>query len=224
MTHVMVVDDDPHLRELVRHDLEREGYAVHEAVGGDEALAEPEALSSDLFIVDVMMPGMDGWELCTRLREITDRPVLLLTARGDTQEKVKGLRLGADDYLVKPFDPGELLARVEALLRRYRIATAGWVEIGSLRLDRNGFTVSAGPERLTLPPKEFELLFHLGSYQGRTLTREHLIEQLWGYDYPGDERTVDVHVKRLRDRFPEGRYGFRIRTVRGLGYRLEVAW
>jgi DNA-binding response OmpR family regulator len=221
MTRVLVTDDDPYIRELVRLYLEREGFEVHEAIGGEEALAAFAELTADLAIIDIMMPGMDGWQLCRELRAMGDVPVLMLTAKGETREKVKGFGLGADDYLVKPFEPPELVARVKALLKRYHIAASKTVQVGALELNRTSYEVTAEGERFTLPRKEFELLFHLGSYPGRTLSREHLIEQLWGYDYEGDERTVDVHVKRLRDRFGE-RYGFRIRTIRGLGYRLEV--
>ncbi|AKU92343.1 response regulator transcription factor [Vulgatibacter incomptus] len=221
MTRVLVVDDDPHLRELVRHNLSREGFAVREASNGAAALEALETSSADLVVVDVMMPKMDGFELCRELRESNGPPVLMLTARGATADKVRGLGLGADDYLVKPFEPAELVARVKAILRRYRVVTSSELEVGRLVLDRAAFDVRFEGARLTLPRKEFELLFHLAGQAGRTLTRDHLIEQLWGFDYEGDERTVDVHVKRLRDRFPEEQAGFRIRTIRGLGYRLE---
>ncbi|HEY8529409.1 MAG TPA: response regulator transcription factor, partial [Paenibacillaceae bacterium] len=164
----------------------------------------------------------DGWELCRRLREHYDFPLLMLTARGETSQKVKGFQLGTDDYLVKPFEPAELVARVKALLRRYRIAVSRKVSIGEVTLDRGTFEVTVAGERITLPPKEFELLFKLASYPGQTLTRERLIEEIWGYDFEGNERTLDVHINRLRDRFPEDRHSFRIATVRGLGYRLEV--
>jgi DNA-binding response OmpR family regulator len=222
MTHVLAVDDDPHIRELLRLYLEREGFVVHEAGDGAAALALLETQSADIVVLDLMMPGVDGWELCRALRAGSDVPILLLTARGETKDKVRGFGLGVDDYLVKPFDPQELVARVKAVLRRYRIVASQVVEVGRLRLDRTDHVVHCGEARLTLPRKEFELLFHLGSYVGRTLTREQLIEQIWGYDFVGDERTVDVHIKRLRDRFPEEECRFRIRTIRGLGYRLEA--
>lgn len=147
---------------------------------------------------------------------------LLRQQKGETTHKVRGLRLGADDYMVKPFEPEELVARVNALLRRYRINTDQMVEVGELRLDYTSHDVSFQGQTLILPPKEFELLFKLASYPGRTLSREQLIEDIWGYDFDGDERTVDVHIKRLRDKFPEEKGLFRIRTVRGLGYRFET--
>ncbi|HEY8529477.1 MAG TPA: response regulator transcription factor [Paenibacillaceae bacterium] len=222
MAHVLVVDDDPHIRELVRHFLQQEGLTVHEAADGAEALAKVESVKVSLVILDIMMPNMDGWELCRRLREHYDFPLLMLTARGETSQKVKGFQLGTDDYLVKPFEPSELVARVKALLRRYRIAVSRQVRIGEVTLDRGTYEVTVAGERIALPPKEFELLFKLASYPGQTLTRERLIEEIWGYDFEGNERTLDVHINRLRDRFPEDRHSFRIATVRGLGYRLEV--
>ena len=175
-----------------------------------------------MVILDVMMPNMDGWALCKELRETTELPVLMLTAKGETTQKLKGFELGADDYLVKPFEPLELIARVKALLKRYRIATSQSVQAGDVVLNRITYEVTMGGRAMTLPLKEFELLFKLASYPGKTFSRDLLIEQLWGFDYEGDERTVDVHIKRLRERFPEEQSRFRIQTIRGLGYRLEV--
>ncbi|CAJ1002768.1 DNA-binding response regulator [Brevibacillus aydinogluensis] len=222
MATILVVDDDPHIRELVGVFLREEGFSVLEAADGREALALLETTRADLVILDIMMPNMDGWQLCRELRELYDTPMLMLTAKGETSQKIKGFQLGTDDYLVKPFEPLELVARVKALLRRYRIAVSQRVQIGELLLDRKTYEVQVGDKQLTLPLKEFELLFKLASYPGKTFSREELIEQIWGYDYEGDERTVDVHIKRLRERFPEERHSFRIRTIRGLGYRLEV--
>jgi two-component system OmpR family response regulator len=169
-----------------------------------------------------MMPNMDGWQLCRELREYYDLPVLMLTALGETSQKIKGFQLGTDDYLVKPFDPLELAARVKALLKRYQIATSQTVQIGELFMNRKTYEVTVGGESLTLPLKEFELLFKLASLPGKTFTREQLIEDIWGYDFEGNERTLDVHINRLRERFPEETHSFKIRTIRGLGYRLEV--
>jgi DNA-binding response OmpR family regulator len=222
MPHILVVDDDDHIRELVTLFLEREGFEVKQAADGVEALASMEREPADLVVLDIMMPSMDGWELCERLREQFDVPLLMLTAKGETSQKVRGFRLGADDYLVKPFDPEELAARVKALLKRYKISISRQVSVGTLQLDREAYAVITPEGRLTLPMKEIELLFKLASYPGITFAREQLIEQIWGYDYEGDERTVDVHIKRLREKFPDGRFGFRIATVRGLGYRLEA--
>ncbi|MGC4052473.1 MAG: response regulator transcription factor [Paludibaculum sp.] len=223
MSKVLVVDDDPHIRELVRIFLEPEGLDVFEASDGCEALARLESVNADMVILDVMMPNMDGWELCRRLRLAGDIPLLIITAKGETSQKVKGFQLGTDDYLVKPFEPVELVARVKALLKRYRVASSQTVQIGTLTMDRRTHEVALEGQALTLPLKEFELLFELASYAGKTITRSKLIEDIWGYDFEGNERTLDVHINRLRERFPEDRARFRIRTLRGLGYRLEVA-
>jgi len=175
-----------------------------------------------LVILDIMLPQMDGWELCRRLREQYDTPVLMLTAKGEARERIKGFQLGTDDYLVKPFDPLELVERVKALLRRYGIATSQTVHLGELRMDRKSYEVTVRGEPLTLPLKEFELMFKLAGSPGRTFSRDQLIEDIWGSDFEGNERTLDVHINRLRERFPEERHSFRIRTIRGLGYRIEA--
>lgn len=222
MTKILIVDDDSHIRELAGLFLRNEGFDIHEAGDGEEALSVLESVKADLVILDIMMPNMDGWELCRELREFYDCPILMLTAKGETSQKVKGFDLGTDDYLVKPFEPPELVARVKALLKRYRISVSQKVRIGDLILDKKTYEVNCDGKNLTLPLKEFDLLFKLACYPGKTISREQLIEEIWGYDYEGDERTVDVHVKRLRGRFPEREYGFKISTVRGLGYRLEV--
>ncbi|MBN9656878.1 MAG: response regulator transcription factor [Acidobacteria bacterium] len=223
MSKVLVVDDDPHIRELVRIFLEPEGLDVFEASDGCEALARLETIKADMVILDIMMPNMDGWELCRRLRLAGDFPLLIITAKGETSQKVKGFQLGTDDYLVKPFEPVELVARVKALLKRYRVASSQRVQIGILTMDRKTHEVAIAGQPLILPLKEFELLFHLASHAGKTQPRSRLIEDIWGYDFEGNERTLDVHINRLRERFPEDRAPFRIRTIRGLGYRLEAS-
>lgn len=222
MSTILLVDDDPHLRELSRVFLQQEGFDIAEASDGVEALLAFERGKVDLVILDIMMPQMDGWELCRQLRRYYDVPVLMLTAKGETSQKLKGFQVGTDDYLVKPFEPLELVARVKALLKRYRIATSQRVQMGELLMDRKTFEVTVHGVHLTLPLKEFELLFKLASAPGRTFSRDQLIEDIWGYDFAGNERTLDVHINRLRERFPEERHSFRIRTIRGLGYRLEV--
>jgi two-component system, OmpR family, response regulator len=222
MSSILIVDDDPHIRELVRVFLRGEGFTVYEAADGVEALDQLETLKADMVILDVMMPNMDGWELCRELRASYDIPLLMLTAKGETAQKIMGFQLGTDDYLVKPFEPLELVARVKALLKRYRIATSQTVQVGELRMDRKTYEVTVQGEYLTLPRKEFELLFKLASSPGRTFARDQLIEDIWGYDFAGNERTLDVHINRLRERFPEEKHSFKIRTIRGLGYRLEV--
>lgn len=222
MSKVLVVDDDPHIRELVRVFLEKEGLDVYEASDGADALSKLESVKADMVILDVMMPNMDGWELCRRLRQAGDCPLLMLTAKAETSQKIKGFHLGADDYMVKPFEPVELVARVKALLRRSRIASSQTVEIGGLVMNRKTYQVAVNGFPLTLPLKEFELLFNLASYPGKTLSRTQLIEDIWGYDFEGNERTLDVHINRLRERFPEDLHSFKLTTIRGLGYRLEA--
>jgi len=221
MSKILIVDDDPHIRELASVFLRNAGFEVIEADDGLDALAKLNSVKVDLFIIDIMMPRLDGWELCRELREAYDLPILMLTARGETSQKLKGFQLGTDDYLVKPFEPLELVARVNALLKRYKITVSQTVQVGELRMDRKTFEVTVNSQGLTLPLKEFELLFKLASYPGRTFSREQLIEDIWGYDFIGTDRTLDVHINRLRERFPIGEYSFKITTIRGLGYRLE---
>ncbi|ACT00782.1 response regulator transcription factor [Paenibacillus sp. JDR-2] len=222
MACILVVDDDLHIRELISHYLKVEGFEVLEASDGVEALTILDSAKADLVIMDVMMPNMDGWELCAEIRDHYDLPRLMLTAKGETAQKLKGFELGADDYLVKPFEPLELIARVKALLKRYRIASSQTVQAGDLILDRKTYVVQVNGQSMTLPLKEFELLFKLASYPGQSFSRGQLIEEIWGYDFEGNERTLDVHINRLRERFPESQHTFRISTIRGLGYRLEV--
>ncbi|MDR3563038.1 MAG: response regulator transcription factor [Negativicutes bacterium] len=222
MSKILIVDDDLHIRELIKVFLKNAGFEVFEASDGGEALSKLETTKADMVILDIMMPNMDGWQLCRELRTSFDIPLLMLTAKGETSQKIKGFELGTDDYLVKPFDPLELVARVKALLKRYQIATSQVVQVGKLSMNRKTYNVNVGSEKLTLPLKEFELLYKLASYPGRTISREQLIEDIWGYDFEGNERTLDVHINRLRERFPEEQCDFKIRTIRGLGYRLEV--
>jgi len=219
-----VVDDDAHIRELVKVFLQNEGLEVIEAVDGVDALSKLASEKVDMVVMDIMMPNMDGWTLCEEIRSFnTDLPILMLTAKGETSQKVRGFHLGTDDYLVKPFEPAELIVRVKSILKRYRISLSQIVEAGNVKLNRLTHEVDMNGEIIILRLKEFELLFTLASYAGKTFSREQLIEEIWGYDYEGDERTVDVHIKRIRERFPQEMSGFVIRTIRGLGYRLELA-
>ncbi|MBD0381068.1 response regulator transcription factor [Paenibacillus sedimenti] len=223
MARIMVVDDDPGIRELIRVYLVGEGLKVIEASNGQEALKLLETTQADLVVLDVMMPLMDGWDLCRELRaQYSDLPLLMVTAKGESVHKVKGFQLGTDDYVVKPFDPVELVMRVKALLKRYRIASSQTIHIGDIIIDRKALEVRLQDKRFDLPLKEFELLYKLASYPAQIFTRAQLIEQIWGMDYEGDERTVDVHIKRLRERFEPLTEQFHIATIRGLGYRLEV--
>jgi DNA-binding response OmpR family regulator len=220
----MIVDDDANIRELVRTLLCNNGFEVAEAFDGEDALRKILSGEVDLAVVDVMMPNMDGFELCRRLREDYENlPVLMLTAKGGLVDKIKGFGLGADDYLTKPFEGDELVLRVRALLRRYKIEASQVIQIGGVTLDRNSCNVATDGVKEDIPMKEFELLCKLAGFPGRTFSRNKLIEDIGGVDFEGNERTLDVHINRLRDRFPTERYRFRIVTVRGLGYRLETS-
>jgi two-component system, OmpR family, response regulator len=221
VSRVLVVDDDPHIRELVRHFLEAEGLETAEAADGDAAMAAVAGSKVDLVILDIMMPGLDGWTVCREIKRRRDLPVILLTAKGDSSQKVKGFELGADDYVVKPFDPPELVARARSLLRRFKAESSMSAQAGGLLLDKASFAASGDGRPVALPRKEFELLFKLASSPGRTFGRDELISAVWGDGFEGNERTLDVHVNRLRERFPEKDFGFRITTIRGLGYRLD---
>jgi len=224
MANILIVDDDPHIRELVHILLSKEGFSILEAEDGKAALSLLETNKIDLIVLDIMMPNMDGWTFCKEVRTYYSDtlPILMLTAKGETSQKVKGFQLGTDDYLVKPFAPAELVARVKSLLKRYQIIHSNRIEIEDVIIDRASYKVIMGKEEMTLPLKEFELLFLLAANLGKTLTRERLIEEIWGFDYEGDERTVDVHIKRLRQRFSHDDCPFKIMTIRGLGYRLEA--
>lgn len=224
MAKILIVDDDPHIRKLIRVILSDEGFTILEAEDGKDALSLLDSEKVDLIILDIMMPNMDGWDLCENIRTYysDSLPILMLTAKGETAQKVKGFNLGADDYLVKPFHPAELLAKIKALLKRYQIIISNKVNIGNFELDRSTYQVFDGRNEITLPLKEFELLYKLVAHPGKTFSREQLIEDIWGYNYEGDERTVDVHIKRLRQRFSDENCPFKITTIRGLGYRLEV--
>ena len=222
MAKILVVDDDPHIRELITLYLRREGFETLEAENGVEGLQIAETTPIDLVILDIMMPQMDGWELCRELRARFDIPLLMVTAKGEAAQRIKGFQLGTDDYLVKPFDPFELILRVKALLRRYKIASSDMLQLGEVVINRKSLEIIIKTKKLTLPLKEFEVLFKLASYPGQIFTRDQLIEQIWGLDYAGDDRTVDVHIKRLRDKLAGETSSFRILTIRGLGYRLEV--
>ncbi|SER57274.1 DNA-binding response regulator, OmpR family, contains REC and winged-helix (wHTH) domain [Salipaludibacillus aurantiacus] len=220
MTTILVADDDPHIRKLMRLYLENSQFNVIEAEDGQEALDLVSAEKIDLAIIDVMMPHLDGIELTEDIRSFLNIPILMVTAKGESQDKVKGFNAGTDDYLVKPFDPVELNLRVKALLKRYNINLENLVKIGDVSIDVERLTVASAQETVQLKRKECELLFTLAGSPGKIFTRAQLIEKIWGYDYEGDERTVDVHIKRLREQmtpFPD----LTITTVRGLGYRLE---
>ncbi|MBC2176341.1 response regulator transcription factor [Listeria booriae] len=222
MKRILVVDDDPHIRQLVGHHLRAEGFYVLEAENGVHAETLLNEDQVHLAIVDLMMPEMDGLELCQRMRaDYPEIPVIMLTAKDALLDKAQGFEAGTDDYVTKPFEPQELIFRVRALLRRYNQASEVKIKIGHITIDQKSYTITAGNRELMIPIKEFELLYQLASYPNRTFTREELIERIWKRDYDGSDRTVDVHIKRLRDHFDEKVDGIRIVSIRGIGYKLE---
>ncbi|MBS4174120.1 response regulator transcription factor [Bacillus sp. FJAT-49736] len=224
MTTILIVDDDPNIIKLVSIHLTEVGNKVFKATNGIEALEILDKEKCDLAVVDVMMPHMDGYSLTKEIREHYDIPIILLTAKNQIEDKEQGFRSGTDDYLTKPFEPKELLFRIKALLRRFDKQPAdSRVSIGNTTLDKRSYEVQIGSKTILLPLKEFELLYFLMSQPKQVFTRDHLIEHIWGLDFEGDERTVDVHIKRLRERFSKLSADFQIKTVRGIGYFLEAA-
>jgi DNA-binding response OmpR family regulator len=223
MPTILIVDDDRNILNLIQIHLSGQGYHVIQAKDGMEALGILKKETCDLAIVDVMMPFMDGYALTREIRKQFDIPVILLTAKNQIEDKEKGFQAGTDDYLVKPFEPKELSFRIKALLRRYdKQADESVLTIGNTTINKKSYEVQIGNRTLLLPLKEFELLTYLASNPKQVFSREHLINQIWGLDFEGDERTVDVHIKRLRERFSTLTDDFKINTVRGVGYLLEV--
>ncbi len=223
---ILVVDDEVNICELIQLYLEKEGFDVSVANDGLTAIEIFKETTPDLVILDVMLPGADGWQVCREIRKISQIPVIFLSAKGETFDKVLGLELGADDYMVKPFEPKELTARVKAVLRRTGTAekdTHEEVVYPNLLVNRTTFTVKVDGQEVQMPPKELELLFFLSSNPNKVYNREQLLEYIWGYDFFGDSRTVDVHIKRLREKI-EGAtpHNWQIKTVWGVGYKFEV--
>lgn len=218
---IMVVDDEIHIRELVRFYLDKAGFDTIEAANAEEALDIVENQYIDLAVVDIMMPGMDGFELVEQMRQYREFPVIMLTAKSQSKDKLRGFSLGIDDYVTKPFDPDELMARVKTILKRYSINSSNVVRIGDVIFDGDKYEVRYQDQIIHLPLKQFELAFELAKNPNQIFTREQLIEKIWGMDYDGFDRTVDVHIKRIRENLGH-LPGFKVVTVRGLGYKIEV--
>lgn len=221
---ILVVDDDQHIAELISLYLMKDGFDTKEVYDGKQALEEVKQYQPDLILLDLMLPGMDGYQVCAEIRKTNKVPIIMLTAKGETFDKVLGLELGADDYIVKPFDPKELVARIKAVLRRYTIKAEIDEEDGQvlrfpdLEINLSNYTVTYHGHSLDFPPKEFELLSFLAQHPNRVFTREQLLDRIWGYEYVGDTRTVDVHVKRIREKMNQAdEWG--IRTVWSVGYK-----
>ncbi|HIW31454.1 MAG TPA: response regulator transcription factor [Candidatus Paenibacillus intestinavium] len=220
--NILIADDDSSIRSLLKFILTKEGYIVYEAADGEQASHILTQSHIHLAVIDIMMPIKNGLELCQEIRHQYDIPILLLTAKGELIDKEKGYSSGTDDYLVKPFEPKELLFRIKALLRRYQLVFSNYIRLGDITIDRESYVVKHESTIIDLPLKEFQLLTQLAENAGRIYTRDQLIQLIWGIDYSGDTRTVDVHIKRLRERFAPYDNQFIITTVRGLGYKLEV--
>ena len=223
---VLIVEDDRNIAELLQLYLEKEGYAVTVAGDGGQGLEKFRAIKPDLVLLDVMMPVMDGWEVCRAIRGESQTPVIMLTAKSQLEDKVAGLRYGADDYITKPFEMREVLARIEAVLRRSDRSAAEpaprRLTFDKLAIDMDAFELIVDGKKVDTPPKEMELLFFLASSPNRVYTRNQLLDEVWGFDYFGDSRTVDVHVKRLREKLEGISAKWCLKTVWGVGYKFEV--
>lgn len=221
---ILIVDDDTRIAELISLYLNKEGYETIEAGSGRKAVEMFSKFSPHLVLLDLMLPEIDGYQVCREIRQISSVPIIMLTAKGETFDKVLGLELGADDYIVKPFDAKELVARVKAVLRRYDKKdsdTSKQIVVPNLTVNQSTYTVTYRGEDLDFPPKEFELLYFLASHPNQVFTREQLLDRIWGYEFMGDTRTVDVHMKRIREKMPNEEV-WNLKTVWGVGYKFEL--
>ena len=222
---VLIIEDDQNIADLLRLYLEKEGFAVTIAPDGGKGVEQFRREKPTLVLLDLMLPVLDGWGVCKAIRQESDVPIIMLTAKGETTDKVTGLRLGADDYITKPFEMKEVLARIEAVLRRSGedLSKNGKrLEFDKLIIDMDAFELTVDGKKIDTPPKEMELLFHLASTPNRVYTRNQLLDEVWGFDYFGDSRTVDVHVKRLREKLEGVSDKWSLKTVWGVGYKFEV--
>ena len=222
---VLVVEDDINIAELLRLYLQKDGFEVSHAADGGKAVEMAKEIQPDLVLLDIMLPVMDGWQVCRELRKSMKMPIIMLTAKGETEDKVSGLEMGADDYIVKPFEVKELLARVHAVLRR--TGDDGKPQSKKLTFDKlvinlDSYELIVDGKKVDTPPKEMELLYHLAATPNRVYTRNQLLDEVWGFDYFGDSRTVDVHIKRLREKLEGVSDQWRLKTVWGVGYKFEV--
>ncbi|WP_335871380.1 response regulator transcription factor [Bacillus sp. 2205SS5-2] len=221
MVKILIADDDPSIVKLLSLYIRNEGFDVVTASDGEEALFILEKERIDLAMIDIMMPKVNGYEVCEEIRRYYEMPILMVTAKGESHDKIQGFRYGTDDYVVKPFDPIEIVMRVKALLRRYQIEASHQIEVGNVKLNDATKELKIKEKRLIIPLKEFEIIYTLASYPDQIFTRNQLIEKIWGMDYEGDDRTVDVHIKRIRDKLSSYDATISIKTIRGLGYRFE---
>ncbi len=223
---ILIVDDDSNICELLRLYIEKEGYTVIIANDGAAAVKLFQEQQPDLMLLDIMLPKLDGWQVCREIRKTSDKPIIMLTAKGETFDKVLGLELGADDYIVKPFETKEVVARIKAVLRRSGTAVSATsvqeVQYENLLINLTNYELKVNGVQIDTPPKEMELIYHLASNPNRVFTRDQLLDEVWGFDYYGDSRTVDVHIKRLREKLEGASKQWELRTVWGVGYKFET--
>lgn len=222
---VLVVEDDDNIAKLLQLYLEKDGFEVVVASDGEMGVMEAQRIEPVLILLDLMLPKLDGWGVCSQVRQTSEVPIIMLTAKGETLDKVSGLEMGADDYIVKPFEPKELIARVHAVIRRYgdKAGSTKQLSFDNLSINMDSYELIVCGKKVDTPPKELELLFHLASSPNRVYTRNQLLDEVWGFDYFGDSRTVDVHVKRLREKLEGVSDQWALKTVWGVGYKFELA-
>ena len=222
--NILVVEDDRNISDLIRMYLEKAGFDVRIAYDGGKAVEEFDREAPDMVLLDIMLPVMDGWAVCAHIREKAKTPIIMLTAKSEVNDRITGLEMGADDYLVKPFEMKELMARINAVLRRSEIPddTKKRLTFDKLVIDLDSYELLVDGRKIDTPPKELELLYHLASTPNRVYTRNQLLDEVWGFDYFGDSRTVDVHIKRLREKVEGVSDQWELKTVWGVGYKFEV--
>lgn len=222
---ILIVDDDKNICDLLRIYLEKKGYSTIISYNGEEAMVKFNALNPNIVLLDIMLPGMDGWQICREIRKVSSVPILILTAKGEVFDKVLGLELGADDYIVKPFDTKEVLARIKAVTRRTSLMPSGndnkELFYDNLHINLSRYVLKVKGKVVDTPPKELELLFFLASNPNRVYTRDQLLDEVWGFEYYGDSRTIDVHIKRLRAKLEGVSDKWTLKTVWGVGYKFE---
>ncbi|MBQ7580730.1 MAG: response regulator transcription factor [Clostridia bacterium] len=222
---VLIVDDDKNICELLRLYLEKEGFQTVIVNDGEEAITAFKDENPDIMLLDIMLPKLDGWQVCREIRKFSDKPIIMITAKGETFDKVLGLELGADDYIAKPFETKEVVARIKAVLRRSSSSqpqSVKEVQFDKLSINLTNYELKVDGKQIDTPPKEMELIFHLASNPNRVFTRDQLLDEVWGFDYYGDSRTVDVHVKRLREKLEGVSDKWELKTVWGVGYKFET--
>ena len=223
--NILVVEDDHNISDLIQMYLVKEGFDVRLTADGGRALEEFGRQAPDLILLDIMLPVMDGWAVCARIREVSKVPIIMLTAKGEVTDRIHGLEMGADDYIIKPFEMKELIARINAVLRRTEIPvdTSKRLTFDKLSIDLDSYQLVVDGKKVDTPPKELELLYHLANTPNRVYTRNQLLDEVWGFDYFGDSRTVDVHIKRLREKVENVSDQWSLKTVWGVGYKFELA-